>query len=765
MATGKTNIDGQYETPDNFSPKFKKRSGTTDLGKDYEHLYIANLVLKLIIDDDVENFYLSSNDSAYGSFDDVVVEIEFKNRIETFAIQLKHLNTTGGIQIEQLNASSGNFSVEKYYKDFKKESKLSDSRIKMVLFTNSKLNDEHIDRFKFGKLTPHEQDSLLSTRMSTLGGQCYRFEENEDNFKEYGSFFKNLYLYTDQSDVKELETCTLETFKAYFKCNDIVFREYLHFITRWSMQQGNKTKLNKTWMKHLISLCVFSPFIRPLSFVAGGLADAKRKMFSEAVSKFHLTYINKNNFEKIASFWSNAVDDIDDIEEMIKMNYKYQLIEKGIKTKDSLYDKDATKVSLLMWLLGKSPLVVEGCPQVYQAVKTCQAKNLIILDNNNNRQMFNETRGQQKPHLFQKLSDLKKHVQLYEDILTKFTYSLQGQKNSVLKYLLEICEDSDNFITTDDLVEMVEDTLLIGKYKDALPPSHVERKLTKILIDVKFLKNIKENTIVLVDCVTDVSSFKQFLPNLVISDVDDVEVIQNTIHEQKIYVCRKEVSQEEFSEFCKKNLETQFHHVGYLDNHRLEWMESENYGAERKYTKELERFRLQSDFMEYTIPELQYFSHSRQNINIICADAGMGKSTLTKSLKKSSTSTKWIILINSRNHALHFKKHESNVENFLKYILDETFKECVDPFHEKVFKTMLEQNQIQLIWDGLDEASDATQNFILTLVTAFSEKRVKQWLTSRINLRDMLEDKLGCERKKCRRPGRNTSEFFVVDRT
>ncbi|KAJ3653094.1 hypothetical protein Zmor_019011 [Zophobas morio] len=143
---------------------FKKRSGTTDKGKDYEHLYIANLVLKLIIDDDVENFYLSSNDSAYGSFDDVVVEIKFKDRTETFAIQLKHLNRTGGIQIEQLNAPKGNFSVEKYYEDFKKEPKLSEPSIKMVLFTNSKLNDEHIDRFKFGKLTPCEQDRLLSTR-------------------------------------------------------------------------------------------------------------------------------------------------------------------------------------------------------------------------------------------------------------------------------------------------------------------------------------------------------------------------------------------------------------------------------------------------------------------------------------------------------------------------------------------------------------------------------------------------------------------------
>ncbi|XP_063930478.1 uncharacterized protein LOC135142668 isoform X2 [Zophobas morio] len=745
-----TNIDEQCETPENSSQKFKKGSGTTDLGKEYEHLYIANLILKLIIDDDVENFYLSSNDSAYGSFDDVVVEIKFKNRTETFAIQLKHVSKTGGIQIEQLNASSGNFSIEKYYKGFKKEPKLSERPTKMVLFTNSKLNDEHIGQFKFGKLTPCEQASLLSTRISKLGGQCYRFEENEDKFKEYGPFFKNLYLYTGQTNTKGLETCTREMFKTHFESNETVFREYLHFITQWSMKEGKKIKLNKTWMKQMITLCVLSPFIRPLSFVTGRLVNTKRKIFREAVSKFDVTLIKKNSFNKINSVWSNSVDGIVDMEEAIEVNHNYQLIENKIETKDSLYDKDATKVSKLMWLLGKSPLVVKGSPQVYQAVKICQAKNLIILDNN--RQTFNETTstdfeqdstgGQHKPQLFQKLSDLKKHAQLYEKILTNFTYSLQGQKDVALKYLLEICEDSGNFITADDLVEMMEATLLFGQHKDVLPPSHIERKLTKILIDVKYLQNTSENTIVLVDCVADVKSFKQFLPNLVISKVNDVEITRKTIHLEKICVCGKEVSQEIFSTLCKNNSEIQFHHFRYLDNHRLEWMESGNYGSERKYINELERFRLQSEFMEYTIGEGQYFSQSPQNINIICADAGMGKSTLAKSLKNSSKSTKWIILIYARNHALHFRKHGSNVENFLKYIFEDTCRECTNPFHHKVFKTMLEQNQIQLIWDGLDEASDATQVSILDLVNAFSEKGVKQWLTSRISLRGMLENEL-----------------------
>ncbi|XP_063923699.1 uncharacterized protein LOC135137870 [Zophobas morio] len=561
-------------------------------------------------------------------------------------------------------------------------------------------------------------------------------------------------------------------FKAYFESNETAFREYLHCITQWSMKEGNKFKLNKMSMKHLITLCVFSPFIKPLSFVAGGRpVNARTKIFREAISKFDLTVINKNNFEKIESLWSNAVEDTDDTEETIKINNKHQLTENVIEKKESLYGKDATELSKLMWLRGKSPLVVEGCPQVYKAIKICQPQNLIVLDNQetftdnlrrNCTDLYHDsTGGQKKPYQFQKLSDLKEHVQLYEEILTNFTYSLQGQKPKKLKFLLKICEDN---ITTDDFVEMMEAPLQIGKYKDVLPPSHIKRKLTKFLIDVKFLKNIGENTIVLVDCATDVSSFQIILPNLVISEVNDADVIQSTIHEQKIYICGNDVSHKKFFSLCQKNSEIVFHHFRYLDKHHLEWIETGNCNSKQEYIKELKRFRLHNEVTEYTVGERQHFNHSRQNINIICADPGMGKSTLMKSLKKSSSSSKWIILIYARNHALHFRKHGSDLENFSKYVLEDISKECTNPFHQRVFETMLEQNQIQLIWDGLDETTDATQNSILTLVQTFSKKGVKQWITSRKNLKDTLEHKLNVFARNIKQFNDNEQREYIKSR-
>ncbi|XP_063923768.1 uncharacterized protein LOC135137919 [Zophobas morio] len=728
--TKSTNIDELDDPAENSSSMFIKRRGTTDKGKDYEHLYIASLVLKLIIDKTVENFYLSSNDDEFGSFDDVVVKIILKDRTETYAVQLKHV-TRKVVLIERLNSPSGEFSIEKYYENFKKHEKLKEPSVKMVLFTNCKLNTEHLNRFKFGKLTPCEQNNLISYSE----GSCYTFEASEDNLEKYELFFKNLCLCSDQPDVRQLKKEIFETLETQFGSNESVCREYVDFITQWSMKEGEKFKLNKTWMKHVIALCVFSPFTKPLSFVEGKSVNDKEKIFREAVSKCDLAVIDENNFERIESIWSDVVDDFDDIESTSKINNLYELIEDDISTKASLYSADLLKVSRLMWLLGKSPLVVEGCPQVYQAIKTCQARNLIILDD---QETFNNKIVERETFLLQNLSDLKKHTQLYEEIIKNFTYSLEGQREIELKFLVEMC-DVDNLISTDDLVEMLDAPLLIGNLQEVLPPSHIERRLTKILIDVNFLKNVDQNAVALIDSVTNVKSFQQNLPDVVITKIDDIETIQNTIHSLRIYITGEtDISREKFNTLCKKNLDFQFHHFKYLDDHRLEWLRSENCECFEK----LENFRRQTEFLE-VMDQRQYFSKSGQNINIICADPGMGKSTLMKSLKSVSFSSKWIILIYARNHPHHFRKNKSDMDKFLKYLLKITCKKYSNPLHQIVFKTMLEQNRIEVAWDGLDEASDATQISVLSLVKTFSQRNVKQWVTSRNNLKSLLEKTLG----------------------
>ena len=66
----------------------------------------------------VKNFYVSSDDPNFGAFDDVVIEVETDDGVQTIAVQLKHSNNPGNLGIKRLASEKGDFSLLKYFKSF-----------------------------------------------------------------------------------------------------------------------------------------------------------------------------------------------------------------------------------------------------------------------------------------------------------------------------------------------------------------------------------------------------------------------------------------------------------------------------------------------------------------------------------------------------------------------------------------------------------------------------------------------------------------------
>ncbi|XP_063923966.1 uncharacterized protein LOC135138055 isoform X2 [Zophobas morio] len=733
------NQEGSSASNPGREKKFKKRSGTTEKGKDYEDLYMAHLILKLTLDDDVENFYLSSNDGDFGDFDDVVVEIVFKNRTETYAIQLKHVDKKTPLGRAQLTAKTGkrNFSIEKYYDTFSKHSKLQQN-VKMILFTNTSLNISEAKLLDFRQLVidfvPSEENKLLNS--SSRKPCCHKINKNQEESSDYDEFFEKFYLYTGQADVTQLAIDVREMLKKNFMCDESIVSQYLQFITQWNMKEGNKLKLDKSWMTRFITLCVLSPHVRPLSFDATRSVNEKETIFREVVSKFDFSIIDERNYEKISHLWSDTINELQDLTEVGKINGKYLLFLTTFQFKEDLLRDDPLKVNKLMWLLGKCPLVVQECPQVYGTFKI-GCKNVIVLkaatksvDENNKT-----TLGQ---NVFQKLSDLKEQVELYEKILTTFTFSIEGQKEACLRHLLEACEKIDSLITSDEVVEMLEGPLPIGNQKEVLPPSHIERSLTKILIDIEFLKRKSGKRVVFVSGVADCQQFKNLLPGAEIKEISEINEREMVC--QQIYICEKHISLKEFKLVITKNPQAEVFFFRFFDNQYFEWIRSENSQGQR--FNELKTFRLNDEFNVYTLHQSELFNSGEQDVNIVCAEPGMGKSTLMKSLKTNTSSATWTIVIYARNHFTHFRENGADVEKFKEYIFTNVRKKCSN-IDQQVFKAMLERNNIQVIWDGLDEVTDATLEAILTLVQTLAQSGVQQWLTSRNNLKTKLENRLG----------------------
>jgi hypothetical protein len=120
---------------------YKKRSGTADLGKDYEKLMCALLALKFSTSDIVTDFEMKTNGDDCGDFDDVVLTVTFMDgESQTFLLQLKHSEIRRNVTDKKLAAENGDFSLLKYVKSIRKFK--NTENINFILYTNSSTSIE-----------------------------------------------------------------------------------------------------------------------------------------------------------------------------------------------------------------------------------------------------------------------------------------------------------------------------------------------------------------------------------------------------------------------------------------------------------------------------------------------------------------------------------------------------------------------------------------------------------------------------------------------
>ncbi|KAJ3640419.1 hypothetical protein Zmor_016675 [Zophobas morio] len=687
---------------------FEKRTGTTDRGKDYEHLYITHLLLKLITDDRIEDFYLSSNDKKFGSFDDIVVNIKYhdqKNTTQTYAIQLKQSKNTI-VRTRNLTSEKGNFSISQYLEDYTKNlSKIPN--LKLILFTNCSTQIDRDFKIKTGgeeldlQVLTVTENYLFSTHSQPW---CHKFTTNK-----YEKFFNNFSLYSAQADVDRLEAITSKSFCERFHTTDGSFTEFSSFICRWSVKSGSKEKLYKEWVKKVIMLCVLGPLVKPLVFCGGRGVNDKGRIFREVVAEMRVVTVAQSSYRRIKTVWQDVVELLDD-DEMTKVDEirtKYQ-IRGEFKLRSDLYkeDKDVSKV---LWLLGKCPLVVEEHPAVYQAMPLGGTFIVVSAKVQKN---------------FLSISDI-----LCDQILNAFTYSLEEQKEETLKSLY-LESQFWGTITTDNLVQMIDGPLVIGQPEVSLPPCHVTRTLWKIFIDLGFLKD-STNTVLVISGLPNVELFCCIFDYVEVFDFDSSERLDhcNKTNGNVVYVSQRVIPQEEFDKFCatKKRKCYQFKYVRQC----YEWLRGTN-------IEEIKKYRLNHEYVNDGISEYDLFGDGENNINIVCANSGMGKSTLMKSLKRNSSSKTWTIFLYARKYAL-LCRQKVDVDVFLTNLAIDICQKYDDA---DIFKTLMSKRRVRIIWDGLDEVSNESLDAIINTIKQISSTKIKQWVTARNTIKTLLETKL-----------------------
>ncbi|RZC43034.1 uncharacterized protein BDFB_009381 [Asbolus verrucosus] len=190
---------------------------------------------------------------------------------------------------------------------------------------------------------------------------------------------------------------------------------------------------------------------------------------------------------------------------------------------------------------------------------------------------------------------------------------------------------------------------------------------------------------------------------------------------------------------------------------KMEWVRSKG------GVSDLEEYRLESG----SIKETDIYSHEAENkINIICSDAGMGKSILMKNLKNNQPPNIWTIIIYSKDVSSYFReknKSTNNIDDFISYIIKKTSKKYTD-FDSDIVEILRKNNQMVYIWDGLDEISDQNLNNVLDFVAKLSKRGILQWITARCHLKKTLENKFSVLSRTLRKFTDEEQDEYIKER-
>ncbi|XP_063903832.1 uncharacterized protein LOC135123265 [Zophobas morio] len=773
---------------------FKKRPGTTDKGKEYEDVVLAKVVLELVNDPAITNFHVASNQELFGAFDDIVIKTESDEEKKALikAVQLKHAEKKT-LSTENLRSRNGDFSLSRYFESFKKIKEQADE---FILFTNRSFKCKDKAKFQleeerfYVELVKAKPSSELSVQKDCV----YQFQiaedpsikENDPKVQEYKEFFSKFYLYTGQERLEELKNTTAEKFATTYSSSDDTFDTFLRTISAWSIQDGKKEKLNKTWIKRLIALLLLSPHVEPLSFDS---VNDKMEIFREAISSFCITLFEEKSCQIVKQLWGDVGNEKNiDFKELNKARKRYLPTVKHIDNKNM----DPKIVSQLLWLTDKCPLILRECENIEKVIQLCPNKKFILVGKNESEEWMT------KYSSFQNLSDLTLKPDLCEKLIQNFSISIQGKEELDLLTAFGSDEEFLENVTTDDLAEMLTGPHRIGGEKEALPDPYIERYVSRNIINITYLEKLHENTIIILNCennfdkvtsklsnckLIDINNFLQNknrnFDNLTNNEVLDLKSnpgkyikganrpsvakamyagknqvqfeskLNNKANEfsfdkskfaNTVYVGNRHCNDHELEEIYHENKETKhFHYFKLLSDGNLEWIKSKG------DVSGLENYKL---FEKYSMNENALWSSrlvNNNNINLITGDPGLGKSELMKSLKNKCPREYWTVIItpqfiNSFFHNSEYSKTTNCRELFEKLLIDVKCQ-LVNKSDQKFFEIFIKKNKVVYVWDALDEILRENLDAILNIILHLSTEGVHQWVTSRRDLKILLQNK------------------------
>ncbi|KAJ3616490.1 hypothetical protein MTP99_019825 [Tenebrio molitor] len=722
---------------------------TPGFGIEYEVLIPAYFALKLN-KENIEDFQIQSNVEDMGNMDDVVIDVTKKETQVSFAIQLKHKdNKKKRLSPATFETEKGDFSLKKYCEAFKDLSDVNKQR-QFILYTNAKFDPERTAEVtKFTMIQDDRYDGNIFFDRSSDGKNVYRFEVNgktpqdeKITKQDYDNFFSRFRLFVCQKNFEDLE-------QAIVKILEKEVDKYLAWFRKWYHGKFTNKKIDKATVNvHLIDIFL-SPFIISNRYFLVG-QNEKLKLFEKIIKEFDVTLVN-DSFEH---FKENLTDDFnpeEGTEEMFKSYKKLYKIEPNAKVHEcimrlakeiKIIDRSVTvlenevKMKVLQYLFEK-PIVVKfnetSEELIYKIMELHQLGSKI--------KFILVGQGIQSARLsrfriFENVNDLRSNDQLYSEVTRTCRLSLQGRKETTLEVLIDSCKEICEHVGAKELLQMlIQGKILIGQATESrLPSFYINRKVCfKVEKIDAFLDNtFFENHLAVVKFDRKVGKIQREIRKRKIKVVNVHDYLKTQIsNEPTIILTNEECSEQLLQDVSEKG-----------DNKSVVYL----------------RISEDNDFLIVTIEENQIHCLTAP-VNILCADPGMGKTTLLKNLRNECDSRFWTIDVDLKTHNEFFKtKHdvdellnrliEGNENNFSKHVRD-------------VFRS---KKKVYFYFDGLDEMENSCVVNVLDSVKELSSEGFYVWISSRKNLKTKLENRFSKVAMDMKEIEEEEQKFYIRNR-
>lgn len=639
-----------------------------------------------------------------------------------FMMQIKHKdeNKKRPVVAEKLDGDDSKLGLKVYQEAFFKIKKDTDflrshgvsneTKMFLILFNNCTVN-QTIENINVGFCSCENHFKFINT--SSNSGSVLRIINKSKKYDE--NFIDQFYFYTEQLDEESVNN----EIGSLLCINNETVKVVLDFFYEW-VEPQDCTKLWKLDVKLKLLDVLFGEFMPPRS-----PEDISESILNSIISKFHITVIGQENssvliwneiFHEIKHFNSDlshiAWDDCVSKQVKEKLSSRMKNSETVLMKSESITKKS---VYIFMITQRKVPLFIETTNRFFGSFKCKLLRALdiysVVFNVNKENIIFADT-----INVFQHFTDIEKGV--YLEHSKKLEISLQGKSHIDLYSLIENDSAVKQKISADNYIELLHRKCVIGEPND-LPPYYINRQLKVPVLSQEVLG---ENEFMFF-----IFNFPKRceIKNCKSIDLESYESIQPFY---EIF---------DSALFSPYNIITESSEFNSDYSERIEKLSKDRTYCVLKYINNTFLFVYTNGSIEVLRPHLRFIYendtklidiYKNCNINVICNNAGMGKSTFLNFINSKFSSDEWVAYIDLKKYSATIKKLKTT-EELINFSYKCQTEGISDDFHD-FLETLYKNLRHRIVW-LVDDYEEVNEPDLLELLKSASKEGFRVWIVAR----------------------------------